>query len=68
MSAKGHTIQMGIREEGHAVRITLECTCGSVFKAGEFVVDDLKHRQIVRDEGHAAAKEHLAAVMLGGQS
>jgi hypothetical protein len=30
-----------------------------VLHAAEFVVDDPNHRQIVRDEGHAKAVEHL---------
>jgi hypothetical protein len=59
LAIPGHTIFLATREQWPACCITLECTCGKVLHAAEFVVDDPNHRQIVRDDGHAKAVEHL---------
>jgi hypothetical protein len=59
LAIPGHTIFLATREQWPAWRITLECTCGRVLHAANFAVNDVNHRQIVRDEGHALAVEHL---------
>ena len=69
MKTPGHTIVLISQGQplGDTL-ITLECTCGKVLTRGLFMVNDAVNQQRIRDEGHAAAKEHLAQTLVAAQS
>jgi len=69
MRAPGHTIVLITQAQpmGDSL-ITLECTCGEVLAGGLFAVSDAANQQTIRDEGHEAAKQHLAGTLVGAQS
>ncbi len=57
----GHQIQLSVAQvrPSAPVVIALECSCGAVLHRGEFVVDDARHREHIREEGHDRTLLHL---------